>query len=92
MGRTVPSFRLALAQEESEWSEYRRRLGKKERKAFDDMFTIVRLYISACSSAAKPVRIYVILMSILLHHYLDIRAIGETVTSLQNRYEIMQFS
>jgi len=34
----VPSFRLALAQEEAEWKEYRRYLGKKERKAFDEMF------------------------------------------------------
>jgi len=68
----VPSFRLALAQEEAEWKEYRRYLGKKERKAFDEMFAAVRLYISACSSAIKPVRIYVIVATILFHHFLEL--------------------
>lgn len=72
MGRTIPSFRLALADEEADWKNYREYLGKKERKAFDEMFAITRLYISACSGAVKPVRIYPIFISILLHHYSDL--------------------
>jgi len=79
LGRTIPSFRLALADEESAWSEYRKHLTKKERKAFYEMFAIVRLYVSACSNVAKPVRIYVILTSILLHHYLDLIDIANTL-------------
>jgi hypothetical protein len=77
MGRTIPSFRLALADEQSQWSEYRKHLDKKQRRAFDEMFAIVSHYISACSNAANPVRIYVILMSILLHHYFDLIDIAE---------------
>jgi hypothetical protein len=79
MGRTIPSFRLALADEESNWSDYRKRLTKKERQAFDEMFAIVRLYISACSNAAKPVRIYLVVVSILLHHYKDLNDIRESL-------------
>lgn len=75
MGRTVPSFRLALAEEESEWSEYRRYLAKDTRKDFDDLFTIPRLYLSACSGAVKLVKLDPIKLSILLHHFLELRDI-----------------
>ena len=77
MGRTVPSFRLALAEEESEWKEYRKHLDASERCDFDEMFAIPRLYVSACSAAVNLVRIYPIFMSILLHHYRELKSIAE---------------
>ncbi len=33
------------------------------------MFSIARLYNSACSYFVNPIRIYPIMMSIVLHHY-----------------------
>jgi hypothetical protein len=72
LGRTVPSFRLALVEEESEWKEYRQHLDKSERKDFDDMFAIPRLYQSACSGAVKLVRVCPIFMSIAFHHYKEL--------------------
>ena len=69
MGRTIPSFRIAALLEEKEWKLFRKYLNKKDRKAFDDMFSIARLYNSACSYASIPIRIYPIMMSIALHHY-----------------------
>jgi hypothetical protein len=39
------------------------------KKAFDDMFSTVRLYNSACSYAVNPIRIYPLMMSIVLHQY-----------------------
>jgi hypothetical protein len=77
MGRTVPSFRLALAEEESEWKEYRSHLDKTERKDFDEMFTIPRLYLSACSGAVKLVRIFPVFMSIALHHYKELSRMAD---------------
>lgn len=77
MGRTVPSFRLAQAAEESEWKEYRRHLDKKIRKDFDDMFAIPRLYLSACSAACKLVRLEPMKISIILHHYLELKKIAK---------------
>jgi hypothetical protein len=39
MGRTIPSFRIALAMEEGEWKPFRNALDKKlDRKKFDDNF------------------------------------------------------
>jgi hypothetical protein len=77
LGRTVPSFRLALAEEESEWKVYRQNLGKSERKDFDEMFAIPRLYLSACSGAVKLVRIFPIFMSIAFHHYKELSQIAK---------------
>jgi hypothetical protein len=69
MGRTIPSFRIALELEEAEWKPFRNALDKSDRKKFDDMFDIPRLYLSACSYAVQTVRLHPILMSILLHCY-----------------------
>ena len=79
VGRTVPSFRIALAEEESEWKEYRKHLDVGERQDFDDMFAIPRLYLSACSAATKLVRVYPVFMSIALHHYMELKSIAEEI-------------
>ena len=79
MGRTVPSFRLALAEEKSEWREYRKHLDKSERKDFDSMFDIPRLYISACSGAVSLVRIHPIFMSIIFQHHKELMEIAQQI-------------
>jgi hypothetical protein len=40
MGRTIPSFRIALAIEKEEWKPFGNALDKSERKKFDKMFDI----------------------------------------------------
>jgi hypothetical protein len=69
MGRTIPSFRNALDLEEHDWKPFRNTLDKSDKKKFDDMFDIPRLYISTYSYTVQPIRLYPILMSILFHHY-----------------------
>lgn len=69
MDRTIPSFRIAI---DMEWRIYQKYLDNKnndERKLFKQMFSIARLYNSACSYSNDPFRIYPILMSIILHNY-----------------------
>lgn len=77
MGRTIPSFRLALMKEESCWKPFRNSLGKQDRKEFDSMFADVRLYISACSYATRPVRVQPVLMALAFHHYKQLTRIAE---------------
>jgi hypothetical protein len=72
MGRTVPSFRNVLSSEKSEWKPFRDALDKKERKEFDAMFDIPRLYVSACSNAVQLVPLHPIIISILFHHYKEL--------------------
>ena len=70
MGRTIPSFRIAAVLEEKKWKQYRKYLkNKKDRKAFDHMFSIANLYNSASSYAAIPIMIHPIMTSIVFHHY-----------------------
>jgi hypothetical protein len=54
MGRTIPSIRIAAILEEKEWKYLNK---KNDKKAFDDMFSTVRLYSSACSYAINLIRI-----------------------------------
>src|ERR687893_2800874 len=73
MGRTVPSFRLVLATEKAEWKTFRNALDKSERKEFDQMWDIPRLYVSACSNSVQLVPLHPIIISILFHHYEELK-------------------
>jgi hypothetical protein len=79
MGRTVPSFRVAEAQEVREWRTFRRALPRRDRLAFDEMLGAARLYTSASSAAVRPSRFEGMAMAILFHHQrLLTRALGAT--------------
>lgn len=69
MGRTIPPFRIAEAQELAEWKPYRKALLRRDRLAFDDMLSSARLYTSASSSAVRPSRFEGIAMAVIFHHY-----------------------
>jgi hypothetical protein len=77
MGITIPSFIIASVEEQKVWMEFRQALDKKDGTTFDNMFSIPRLYHSACSFAAKPIRIQPIFMSIIFHHYKQLMKIKE---------------
>jgi hypothetical protein len=85
MGRTIPSFRIALGMEEADWKPFRNALDKKDRKKFDDMFDIPRSYISACTYSVQYVRFHPILMSILFHHYKQLTECIAQVEHIENR-------
>jgi hypothetical protein len=53
-------------EEQKEWKVFRQALDKKDRKAFDNMFSIAHMYNSAASYTAKPIRIQPIFMSVLM--------------------------
>ena len=51
---------MASVEEYKEWKEFRQALDKSDKKAFDAMFDIAHLCNSACSYAAKPIRISIV--------------------------------
>lgn len=69
MGRTIPSFRISSIMEEQKWKQFRNLLDKEDKKIFDEMFLLARLYNTASYQCVRPVRIQAILMSIVFHHY-----------------------
>lgn len=84
MGRTIPSFRIALSHEEKRWKDFRSKLPKQDKKIFDDMFSFTKLYISSGMMSHKPIVIEPLLMSIIFHHYKQLSQI------LQKRGENLQ--
>jgi hypothetical protein len=69
MGRTIPSFRIAEAQELADWKSYRRALPKDDRAAFDSMLSSARLYTSASSAAGRTSKFEGTAMAVVFHHY-----------------------
>ena len=68
--------------EENEWKKsFQKYLDKSDRKVFDNMFSIARMYNSACSYAANPIRINPIFMSIIFHHYKQLTMISNQISS-----------
>ena len=82
MGRTIPSFRIALANEESDWVEFRKNLDKSKKPRIDEVFAVSRLYVSACSAALQPTVIHSVLMSNVFHDYLKLAACVEQVEKI----------
>ena len=67
MGKTVPSYRLALEMEVDRWKGFRKALlSEEEREAFDELMDMCRNYASAGSCATNPIIFEPIVMSILL--------------------------
>jgi hypothetical protein len=88
MGRTIPSFTLALMGEEPEWREFRRRLDRKDRRVFDEVFALPRLYIASCMSSANPVVIEPVFMSILFHHHKQVAQLASRIETITGeRYD-----
>ena len=53
MGRTLPSFRIALDQEINSWTNYRRGLRIEDREYFDNVMRYARMHSDAGSLAAR---------------------------------------
>ena len=77
MGRTIPSYRIASEIEIWKWRPFRKLLDKQDRKKFDEMLSIPRLYNAVGTMACRPVLIHVILISIIFEHYKQLRKISE---------------
>lgn len=69
MGRTIPSFRMAEAQELAGWKSYRKALPREDRVVFDGMLNSARLYTSASSAAVRTSVFEGTVMAVVFHHY-----------------------
>jgi hypothetical protein len=75
MSRTIPSYRIASRMERSKRRPFRHSLDKQDRKKFDEMLSIPRLYNAAGTMACRLVLINVILMQIIFEHYKELTKI-----------------
>jgi hypothetical protein len=67
MGRTVPSYRMALEDEIEQWKPFRKALQRKEeREAFHMLMDMCRNNAMASGNACNPIIFEPMVMSILL--------------------------
>lgn len=67
MGKTVPSYRMAIEFEISRWKGFRNSLQKEEEKqAFDQLMDMCRGFASVGSNACDPIVFEPMVMSVLL--------------------------
>jgi hypothetical protein len=67
MGKTVPTYRMALEFEIEMWKGFKKALhNEEERKAFDDMMDMCRNNAMASGNTCNPVIFEPMVMSILL--------------------------
>jgi hypothetical protein len=85
MGRTLPSFQIALAMEKEEWKPFRNTSHKSDGKKFGEMWDIPRWYISDCSNSVQYVRLHPTLMSILLYDYKQLTECISEVERIENK-------
>lgn len=83
MGRTIPSFRIALEQEISNWKPYKKSLSRGSRDALEDLFNMARNYCSASSNAVRPVRFQGMFMGIAFAHAKRLENIAREIEKIR---------
>jgi YesN/AraC family two-component response regulator len=71
MDRTIPSFGLLVDIEKLEWKQFRKYLCRQDKKIFNRLFTIPKLYCHYLSDLANPIIIHSIFLAILFHNEKD---------------------
>jgi len=87
MGRTVPSYLMAVEWEKRKWKPLREQL-ESERKSFDEMLSYSRLYNVAGVGACRLVLLQTILISTIFEHYKQFRKIDHIDTEINKIFPV----
>ena len=83
MGKTVPSYRMAIECEIAGWKGFRDGLASEEEKqAFDDVMDMCRMQSAAGSVACNPILFEPMIVSILLEQQKRIRILQRKIDAL----------
>ncbi len=85
MGKTVPSFRMALEEEINRWSGFARALRKPDWEAFEALMDMCRNYASESSCATNPIIFEPMVMSTLLAQQVKIQQLKIKLDELESR-------
>ena len=86
MGKTVPSYRIALENEIKRWDGFSKALRNDDREAFEQMMNACRNYASAASNATRPVLLEAMFMSILLAQQKALMEIKRDIAGIKQRF------
>jgi hypothetical protein len=83
MGKTIPSYRMAVEGEIMRWKKFKDGLGSEdEKRVFDELMDLVRSNASAGSNACNPILFESMTMSILLGQQKRIRSLQRKIDAL----------
>ena len=82
MGKTVPSYRMALEAEIARWQGFARALREEEREALEGLMDACRNTASAGGNATNPIIFEPMVMSILLAQQMRIRQLEYKLNDL----------
>ena len=81
MGKTVPSFRMALEFEINRWRGFRKALTSDEdREAFDELMDLCRNNAMAAGNACNPIIFEPMVISILMGQQKKLRKLEHNLT------------
>jgi len=87
MGRTVPTYRLALESMAQQWNDFRRALRKDDREAFDSLMNSARMHASASTYAISLDPVESALLSMLLEHEKKLLGLKKKLDGRKNEGE-----
>jgi hypothetical protein len=87
VGRTIPSWRMVVEVETEKLRKFRDSLRQEDRLIFEDLLDQCKLYASAASSLASPVKEVPLIVSMLFAHH---KKLAELEQRLKTREEDTQ--
>jgi len=82
LGRTIPSYRVALEEEVKAWKGFQDSLRASDREIFENMLDQCRLYASAGSMAVRPKIIEAMFMTVLFAHHKMLKELNSIVQKI----------
>ena len=85
MGRTVPSWRMVAESEVEKMKKFRDSLRFDDKMIFEDLLNQCKLYASAASSLASPVKEMPLIISILFAHHKKLTELEKRLNKTMQR-------
>jgi len=84
MGRTVPSWRIVVEAEIEKLKRFRDSLRFDDRLVFEDLLNQCKLYASAASTLASPVKEVPLIISMLFAHHKKLMELEKRLSESEN--------
>jgi hypothetical protein len=82
MGRTIPSWRIVVESEVEKLKKFRDSLRLDDKLIFEDLLNQCKLYASAASSLASPVKEMPLILSMLFAHHKRLTELEKKLQSI----------
>ena len=86
MGRTIPSWRMVVEAELEKFNKFRNSLSSEDRIVFEDLLNQCKLYASAASTLASPVKEVPMIISMLFAQHKKILELEERLKAGENTF------